>query len=215
MTVRVAVVDDYDVVVAGVARMLEPFDDRIDVIELVTNETIDDQVDIALFDAFAQGQVDQDDILPTMENPIVDRVVMYTWAFDGRLIRLARERRLGGYLAKSLPAEQLVEAIERIAEGEFVVSDPPPRRDAARKPGDWPGRAEGLTERESEVLALITQGHTTREVADTLYLSPNSIKTHTKSLYRKICVHNRAAAVVWGIDHGFRPDRSDRTQHGI
>ena len=71
----------------------------------------------------------------------------------------------------------------------------------------WPGRDRGLTERESEVLDLISQGKRPAEIAEALYLSINSIKTHTRNLYRKINVTNRTEAALWGVDHGFRPDR--------
>ena len=57
------------------------------------------------------------------------------------------------------------------------------------------------------MLAHISQGRRTREIADALYLSVNSIKTHTRNLFRKIGVKTRTEAALWGIDHGFRPNR--------
>lgn len=70
---------------------------------------------------------------------------------------------------------------------------------------DWPGRAEGLSQREGEVLALITQGKTNAEIAGLVYLSANSIKSYIRSAYRKIGVNTRVEAVLWGVDHDFRP----------
>ena len=40
-----------------------------------------------------------------------------------------------------------------------------------------------------------------------MHLSPNSVKSHAKSLYRKLDIHQRGEAILWGIDHGFRPER--------
>ncbi|MEO6999466.1 MAG: helix-turn-helix transcriptional regulator [Terracoccus sp.] len=78
---------------------------------------------------------------------------------------------------------------------------------ARPNPGlDWPGRAEGLTEREAEILALITQGLDNAEVAARTYLSPNTIKSYIRTLYRKIEVESRTQAVLWGVDHDFSPD---------
>ena len=92
-----------------------------------------------------------------------------------------------GYLSKTLPAHDLVTAIEAIADGNVVISDPPPRsRPAAGL--DWPGRTEGLTDREAEVLALITQGQSNSEIAQVMYLSINTVKTYIRSAYRKIGV---------------------------
>ena len=81
-----------------------------------------------------------------------------------------------------------------------------PRR-AVSAPGlDWPGRDEGITDRESEVLALITQGKSNAEVAQLTYLSPNTVKSYIRSVYRKIGAESRTQAVLWGVDHGFTPD---------
>jgi DNA-binding NarL/FixJ family response regulator len=106
-----------------------------------------------------------------------------------------------GYLSKTLQASELVDALERIHRGERVVSAEPAGRSTATH--DWPGREEGLTERESEVIALITQGRSNREIAELMYLSPNSIKTYIRSSYRKIGVSSRTQAVIWGMAHGF------------
>ena len=206
MTVSVAVVDDYALVVAGVAHLLEPHDDRVDVVEIDANEQPDADVDIALYDAFAQGQANHDDVQPLLDDATIGRVVMYTWNFAPELIDAARRRGIAGYLSKSLNSDELADAIEQIAGGEFVVSEPPAAPGRPQTKGNWPGRALGLTERESEVLALLTQGFDTKRVAATMYLSPNTIKTYFKSLYRKIDVNSRSAAILWGIDHGFRPD---------
>ena len=204
MTVSVAVVDDYEIVVAGVAQMLEPFADRVAITEIDANVHPSRPVDIALYDTFAQGQVHHADLVPLLRDPSIGKVAIYTWNFDPQLLAVARSRGLGGYLSKALPAEELADALVLVAGGDFVVSEPAARK---RLGGDWPGRSLGLTGRESEVLALITQGYATRDIADMMYISPNSVKTHTKSLYRKLDVHSRTEAAMWGITHGFRPDR--------
>ena len=53
---------------------------------------------------------------------------------------------------------------------------------------DWPGRGEGLSDRESEILALITQGKSNADVARLTYLSPNTVKSYIRTIYRKIGV---------------------------
>ncbi len=75
-----------------------------------------------------------------------------------------------------------------------------------RPDSDWPGKAQGLTVRESEIVALITQGLSNQEIADRSYLSINSVKTYIRTAYRKMGVERRAQAVLWGIRHGFEPD---------
>lgn len=60
----------------------------------------------------------------------------------------------------------------------------------------------GLTVREAQVLDRLARAMSTKAIADDLYLSPNSVKTHTQSLYRKIGVRTRAEAALWARDHG-------------
>jgi len=110
-----------------------------------------------------------------------------------------------GYLSKALPARDLVASLERVHAGEIVVSEPPGRARSASGL-DWPGRLEGLSDRESEILALITQGKSNADVAALTYLSPNTVKSYIRSVYAKIGVSTRTQAVLWGVDHGFTPD---------
>jgi DNA-binding NarL/FixJ family response regulator len=209
--VRVALVNDYDVVVAGVARMLDAYRDRVIVAEIATNEPVEDAVDVALYDNFAQPESDRDEVGTLVANPHCRRVAVYTWNFHPQLIENARKQGVHGYLSKALPARDLVGALEAVHAGETVISEAPPR--ARSTPGlDWPGRGEGLTDRESEILALITQGMSNAEVADLTYLSPNTVKSYIRAIYRKIGAGSRTQAVLWGVHHGFTPDH-DRIEH--
>ena len=112
-----------------------------------------------------------------------------------------------GYLSKTLPVRELVGAIESIAAGE-IVSEPPPRS-RPPPPVDWPGRTEGLTDRQAEVLAFITQGKSNAEIAAVMYLSINTVKSYIRTTaYRKVGVTDRSHALLCGVDHGFSPDRN-------
>ena len=203
--IRVALVDDYDVVLLGLAQMLDQYRDRVIIAEIDTNEPLKDIVDIVLYDSFAQPESDHDEISVLVENPRARRVVVYTWSFHPDLIRTARQQGVHGYLSKTLAARDLVAALEAVHAGQVIVSDPPPR--ARSTSGlNWPGRGEGLTDRESEILALITQGKSNAEVAALTFLSPNTVKSYIRTIYRKIDVASRTQAVLWGVNNGFTPD---------
>ncbi len=203
--ISVALVDDYDVVVMGVANMLGQYGDRIVVAELDANTSVKDSVDIVLYDSFAQPESDHDEVKTLVQSARASRVVVYTWNFHPDLIASARQQGAHGYLSKALPARELVAALEAIHAGEVVVSESPGRMRSANGL-DWPGRVEGLTDRESEILALITQGKSNAEVAALTYLSPNTVKSYIRSIYRKINAGSRTQAVLWGVRHGFTPD---------
>src|SRR5664279_524720 len=209
--IRVAVVNDYDVVVNGVAHMLDRYQDRLVVTELDANEPVAQVVDIALYDNFAQPESDRNDISSLVANPRARRVVVYTWNLHPQLIEDARSQGAHGYLSKAMPARDLVTALERVHAGETVIVAAA-NRVSSTSGLDWPGRSEGLTDRESEILALITQGMSNAEVADLTCLSPNTVKSYIRTIYRKIQVASRTQAVLWGIQHGFAPDHN-RIQH--
>jgi len=203
---RVALVNDYEVVVRGLAAMLRVYRDLVQVVELDLNKPVDDLVDIALYDTFASTQGNRAQVHALAANPRVGRVVVYSWVLDEALIRAAIANGAGGYVSKGISARRLVTALQQICAG-----GPKIWIDTQGKPmitaGDWPGREEGLTSRESEVLALITQGLSNAEIADRTHLSINSVKTYIRSGYRRIGVMSRTEAVLWAVEHGFRPDR--------
>ena len=203
--ITVALVDDYDVVVMGVAKILEQYRDRVVVAELDTNEPVSEAVDVVLYDSFAQPESDHEEIAVLVRNPNARRVVVFTWNFHPDLVASARAQGVSGYLSKALPARELVAALEAVHAGEVVISEEPGRARPANGL-DWPGRGEGLTDRESEILALITQGLSNADVAALTYLSPNTVKSYIRSAYGKIGVESRTQAVLWGVEHGFVPD---------
>ncbi len=205
--VRLALVDDYEVVLRGVAHMFERYRDQIEVVEIDAREPVTSPVDIALYDTFAQPEADRDDIVTLIANPFARQVAVYTWAFAPELVEAALTKGARGYLSKTLQAAELVDALVRIHAGEVVVS-PSPSTARTTSTHDWPGREEGLTERESEIIALIAQGRSNQEIAELTYLSPNSIKSYIRSSYRKIGVSSRTQAVLWGVAHGFETPTS-------
>jgi DNA-binding NarL/FixJ family response regulator len=135
----------------------------------------------------------------------VKKLVVYSWNLQESLAASTMQRGVAGYLSKSLTGSALTEALKAVARGERVISPDPGR--TAVIGGDWPGREEGLTAREAEVLALITQGLSNADIATRTSLSINSIKSYIRSCYRKIDVSSRSQAVLWGATHGFLPDR--------
>ena len=209
--ITVALVDDYDVVLIGLAHMFDAYQDRVVIVEIDTNEPVADPVDIVLYDSFAQPESDADEVSVLVDNPRARKVVVYTWNFHPDLVEAARRKGAHGYLSKTMPARELVAALEAVHAGEIVVSDHA-RRAPSTTGQDWPGRGEGLTDRESEILALITQGKSNADVATISYLSPNTVKSYIRTIYRKIGVGSRTQAVLWGVNNGFVPDHR-RIEH--
>jgi NarL family two-component system response regulator LiaR len=203
--IRLAIVNDYEIVVAGVARMLAGHRHRIQVMGL--DLTRDDLrgIDVLLYDTFGPTQNSLHHLADLVRRSHVP-VVVYTWKLSPALSAESMARGARGYLSKAMTAEQLVDAIEAVQRGELVVS---PEVVPAEPlwAGDWPGRElAGLTARESEMLTMIVAGLSNREIAESSYLSINSVKTYISGAYRKIGVERRSQAVVWGLGNGFRTE---------
>ena len=108
-----------------------------------------------------------------------------------------------GWLSKTLPAADLVLALERIHAGQFVVFDHPPAAGPALHAVPTSTSAScRLSVRESDVVAMIAQGMSNQEIADASYLSINTVKTYIRSSYRKMGVTSRTQAVLWSVGHG-------------
>ena len=200
--IRLAIVDDYAVVIAGVAALLA--DHRIDVVETDASLPVVSDVDIVLYDTFGQVQGDGLDLEDFVRDSRA-KVVIYSWNLQPELVDRAVESGASGYLSKVLTGTEIVAALERIMAGETVVVSGS-HETSVDGAGDWPGRSVGLSPREAEVMALITQGLSNQEIADRAYLSINSVKTYIRSAYRKAGVQRRSQAVLWGVAHDFRPD---------
>lgn len=203
--VRVALMNDYEVVVSGLHQMLSPYETRIHVVELVSQLLVESEIDVLLYDAYSRERV-----VGPVEQVIAEtdaKVIIYTWHLEPAFVEEALAKGARGCVSKSLSAEELVAAIERVHAGETVVSaDPGP--DAVITTEAWPGKSQGLSPRESEVVALIAQGLSNDEIAQRAYITVNTVKTFIRSAYRKMGVSRRTQAVLWATEHGIVPKTS-------
>lgn len=196
---RVAIVDDHELVVKGLATMLEPYRHRLRVVPVSSADPLKQRIDIALFDSLAQRGGDEV-VRAILASRHIRRFAVYTWQFHSELVDAALESGADGYLSKSLRTQPLMEALERVHAGERVVCP---------ALGEQSGEAvmdEELTQRESEILALITQGLSNNEIVERTHLSINSVKTYIRTAYRKVGVTTRSQAVLWGVRNGLEAD---------
>lgn len=205
---RVVLANDDHIVVEGLRAMLAPFLDRVQVVatalgdpEIAIAPDVDGDADVMLIDAFSRraGGIDAAAKVLAQQPPFV--VAVFTDADDLRLMLQAVRLGVRGYLLKSAPAGELADALVRLHAGEVVVDQRLATEAvllAARTSdvGDWPGAHLGLTRREAEILTLLGQGLSPRRAAEALGLSFETVRTHTRNLYRKLDVGDRAAAVA-------------------
>lgn len=210
--IRIAIVNDFELVVAGVNEILKPFAERIEVVELNANTQVVQPVDIVLFDSFG-AVLSIDSALDSVgDRWAAERIVLFTWDATDQVQGEARQAGIDAVVSKGLGAADLVEALEAVHRGagfvvrggEAIAVDEEPEQRPRRL--NWPGRETGLSMREAEMVTLICQGLSNAQIAERSYLSPNSVKSYIRSAYRKMGVSTRAQAVAWGIGHGLLPE---------
>lgn len=197
--IRISIVNDYEVVVAGIAAMLAPFGDRIVVVETEAGGTPDLPADVALFDTFAGRRRSLSRIDDLADDRGLSKVVLYTWDLPSDFARDIDMRSIDGVIMKSTTGAELVDALERVHRGEFVGSNIVADRDLGAT----------LTEREREVLALLSEGATNKQIASELYLSVDTVKTHVRKVFTKLGVGNRTQAAITARDYGLELKKSD------
>lgn len=160
--------------------------------------------DVILMDLRMPGVDGATAIRQLRERGIASRVlVLTTYDTDGDVVP-AIEAGVTGYLLKDAPRDELLRAVRAAFRGESVLASSVAARlmDQMRAP-----LHEALTERELEVLALISQGLTNKAAASRLFISEATLKSHLLHIYAKLDVNDRAAAVATAFDRGLLTPR--------
>lgn len=192
---RVAIVNDYEIAVQGLAAMLAPFSDRVSLVDLVAGGTPDGPADVVLFDTFAGRRHALERLDRMAADHDLDNVVVYTWDLPDEFRDAIAQRKVEAVILKSCSGEQLVDALERVHRGERVL---------ASEHALFPGHAT-LTEREREVLALLARGLSNSQIASELCVSTDTVKTHVRKVFSKLDVSNRTQAALLAAREGLTP----------
>jgi DNA-binding NarL/FixJ family response regulator len=196
--ITVALVNDYQIIVQGLAAMLSPYSDRVRVVEMKVGTQPEKRADVALFDTFAGRRHAVDRAREMVHDDFVDHVLLYTWDAPPEFLELAAQAGVSGVALKSQEGAELVDVIERVAGGERIGLDNVHRGRHARAP-------DTLSTREQEVLALIALGMSNVEIGRELFLSVDTIKTYVRRLYAKLGVRNRAQAALRAAGYNVLP----------
>jgi DNA-binding NarL/FixJ family response regulator len=210
---RLVIVDDHQMVLDGLKAMLGPYREQVQVVgeasdpaeavSLVTSLG----PDAVLLDVRLRGASGLDlcgDILAARP---ACKVVFLTVYDDEQYLYQALRVGAAGFLLKRIRGGELVDYLRRIKDGEVLIDPALAGRvalSAARlHSGEfWPGAHLGLTQRESEVLSLLVAGLSNRAIAAKLVVSEETVKTHSRGIYRKLGVSDRAAAVTVALREG-------------
>lgn len=130
------------------------------------------------------------------------RVLVLTTYDDDRDILTAIEAGAAGYLLKDTPRQTLTAAVRDAAAGQTVLAPPVAAKLVTRVRG---AEEPGLTRREVDVLRCVARGQSNRQIAEELFISETTVKTHLLRAYAKLGVDDRTAAVITAIARGILP----------
>jgi DNA-binding NarL/FixJ family response regulator len=213
--IRVFLVDDHRVVRSGVSAYLALVDD----IEVI-GEAADGR---QALDRMAQLEPDDnlpdvvlmDMLMPVMDGitatrhirsrwPVVEVVAMTSF-MEEAMVRGALEAGAAGYLLKDADADQVAHAIRSAVAGQMHL-DPSVARllaDSVREPR---GVGANLTPREREVLGLVAEGASNRQIAATMVVSERTARTHVSAILMKLGLVSRTQAALWAVREGLTAD---------
>lgn len=190
--VRLGVVDETELVTHGLVGMLRPYAEKVS-LAVLRDPLATQGLDVVLCDPFDGGRVAAG--LERIPRLAPAKVLVFTWQDHPHRRRRALEAGAHGCLSKSATTQELLVAVDAVLRGAPV----PAATVEVEGPHDFPG----LSTRESEVLVLIGRGLSNQEIAETLYVSVNSVKTYIRQVYAKTGATRRTQAVAWAHEHGW------------
>jgi NarL family two-component system response regulator LiaR len=160
------------------------------------------QPDVVLYDVIKLTEGNGADLDHLLEHT-VSTVIAVDRTLRPDLGTRAKEKGVEWAITLDISPDELIEVITAAVSGHLDDSTAAQEWDRS----DFLGAAAGISPRESDVLQLVVLGHSNQEIAETLFLSINSVKTYIRSTYRKIDATSRAQAIVWAIQNGFLTER--------
>ncbi len=211
--IRIVVVDDHALFRAGLVSLLSEYPEF-----RVVGEAGDGRAALNVVRARRPDLVLMDVNMPVMDGVQAAAIMRETYP-NLRILMLTVSRHdddlfgaiaagADGYLLKNAEPEDLHRSIVQVCEGKGVLDPDVTGRVLQMIAGsEPPGSSAGLSQREVDVLRLLAAGKTTSLIAQTLFISENTVKTHVRRIFEKLNVHNRAEAVSKALSLGILRSR--------
>jgi DNA-binding NarL/FixJ family response regulator len=222
--IRLMVIDDHTILRQGLIEMLS-LDPRIKLVAEASNATealneikikmdAGETPDVILLDLKMPGGSGLE-LLPTLRKISPDSaVVMLTMYGEEEFVMEAIKSGAAGYVLKDISREELMRTILAVHDGEIwfprklqkavineflSTDDPLKRKNSSDGLNDSQGLIENLTDREQELLRLLADGASNRDISQKLNISENTVKSHLRHIYRKLNLEDRTQAAVFAI----------------
>jgi two-component system invasion response regulator UvrY len=205
--IRVLLIDDHQLVRNGLKKILESDDDIEVIAEGATGEEA-----IDLSDKLSPDVLVIDVNMPGIggvnaakqirrKHPEIQIIVVTAMSHEAFSYSL-QEIGVRGYLSKSSNPDEMIEAVRTVNEGNIYMSrDVAQQLALARNPGDTASKMSELSDRELQVLLMITKGMRVQEISESLFLSPKTVSTYRQRIQEKLGVNNDIELTYWALRH--------------
>jgi DNA-binding NarL/FixJ family response regulator len=203
MLINVGIVEDNNKIREGLAAIIDGSDGFRCKAKYVTAEEALKQLpkenpDVVLMDINLPGMSGIECVVKLKEILPEVQVMMLTVYEDNETIFKSLIAGATGYILKRTPPAELLEAIKELHGGGSPMSDQIARKvvQAFQQMGKSSKETENLSERESEILSYLSKGYHDKEIADKLFISVKTVRTHLRNIYQKLHVRSRTEAVL-------------------
>ncbi|HLG61629.1 MAG TPA: response regulator transcription factor [Ktedonosporobacter sp.] len=205
--IRVALVDDHRVVRQGLRIYLESFPDLAVIGEASSGEEALRHIelwlpDVVVMDLLMPGGMDGIETIRRVRQltPHTQIVALTSYTDDARVVAALRAGAIG-YVRKDAAPDLLLAAVRAAAHGQSLL-DPAVASTVLQELSRGGQPEVALSEREQDVLRQLALGHTNREIAETMMVSPETVKTHVGNILAKLHLAHRTQAVIYALKRG-------------
>lgn len=205
--IQLLLVDDHEMVRLGLSAYFSLQDD-IEVIGEASNgqegyeQALALRPDVILMDLLMDHMDGIESTQLILSEWPTAKIIILTSFLDDEKVFPAMEAGASGYLLKTSTASTIADAIRTVYAGEKVVEEEIQEKISTQKESKTPLLYEELTAREREVLMLISKGYSNKEIADELFITLKTVKTHVSNILMKLDVSDRTQAAIYTFKHG-------------
>ncbi|MCC3172632.1 response regulator transcription factor [Streptococcus sanguinis] len=205
---KILLVDDHQMVRLGLKSYLELQDDIAEVSEAVNGkegveQALAEHPDVIIMDIVMPEMNGIEATLAILKEWPEAKILILTSYLDNEKIYPVLDAGAHGYMLKTSSAEEILRAVKKVAKGEFAIETEVSKKVEYHR--NHIELHEDLTARERDILGLLAKGYENQRIADELFISLKTVKTHVSNILSKLEVSDRTQAVVYAFQHHLVP----------
>ena len=201
---KILLVDDHQMVRLGLKSYLELQEDIAEVSEAVNGkegveQALAEHPDVIIMDIVMPEMNGIEATLAILNEWPEAKILILTSYLDNEKIYPVLDAGAHGYMLKTSSAEEILRAVKKVAKGEFAIETEVSKKVEYHR--NHIELHEDLTARERDILGLLAKGYENQRIADELFISLKTVKTHVSAIIAKLGVQDRVGAVVYALQH--------------